>query len=186
MRWTGSSAGAMVLAGFGLLWWVVGTGSLGDWSLPLRTAGLIFGILLLALIGWRGRRATVDPPDLPERGLQRFDLIVFAEAAVVVLVVVLGNVFGVFPVVPALIALVVGLFFFPLARLFGGPYLLLGVLMTLLGVGSLIVLPWLGKIAPFAVPGIGAAVLFWAASMLMVRTAGGSPAGPQRAADPTP
>lgn len=186
MRWAGSSAGGIVLAGFGLLWWEVGTGSLGGWSLPLRTAGLIFGIGLVALLGWRSRRTVVAPAELGERDERRFDRIIFIEAAVLVLIVVLGNVFSVLPVVPALLALVVGLFLFPLARLFGGTYLLLGISMTLLGVLSLILVPWLGKLAPYAVPGMGAGLLFWAASASMVLGARGSIARAQRGPEPTP
>lgn len=183
VRWTGNLIGALVMAGFALLWWVLGTSGLGGWSAPLRTAGLLFGVAFLLIVGWRARRVPGDPPGLSARGERRFDWIIFSEAGVILLVVIVGNALGVFSVIPPLIALVAGLYFFPLAWLFDRRgYLVLGVLMTLLGIASLVALPWLGRAAPFALPGLGSAVLLWGASLISLLTSRPVPAASHRAA----
>lgn len=171
VRKPGNLVGALVMAGFGVLWWVVGSNGLGDWADPLRTAGLVFGVALMLIAGWRVRRVPADPPGLPERGEKRFDWIIFTEAAVIAIVVILGNAFGVFPIVPPLIALVAGLYFFPLGRLFHqAEYHVVGVLMVLIAVVSFIAVPWLGKAAPFVLPGLASAILLWGACIVSLLT----------------
>lgn len=115
--------GALVLAPFALLWSMVAASGLpagGAWA--VRAAALV---VTLALVGLALRSTADGRPERvrsqPEGWHRLVGLVNLGEVAAIVLVVVVCLVGDVPQLVPPLVALVVGVHFVPLARLFDQP-----------------------------------------------------------------
>jgi len=135
----GAGRGALVVAMFGAGW-------LG-WGLGVARAftgvvGPVFGLIELFLLARsihairKGRKLRKQYPPIPastRRALQKsFWLVVLAELIALFLVTTLARVLHRLDLAPDWIAMVVGLHFLPLAKLFRSPQLgVIGILITL-------------------------------------------------------
>ncbi|MFF8838836.1 DUF7010 family protein [Streptomyces sp. NPDC015130] len=160
--------GAIVLAVFGLVWALAG-GS-GVTAGPVAVA---VGVVAAAVAGgavvvaFRGTRGPVHRlVRLPEKWNRGVGLVNGAELLAIFAVIAASNASGHPEFVPAGICLVVGLHFFPLARLFDQPqYIWTAVSLTAVSLLGLAVLAT-GATAETvrAVVGLGAALALWASS----------------------
>jgi hypothetical protein len=166
----GAGRGALIVAMFGAGW--LGWG-LGQARAFTGLVGPVFGLIELFLLACsihairKGRKLRKKYPPIPSstrRALQKsFWLVVLAEVVALFLVVTLASVLHRPDLAPDGIAMVVGLHFLPLAKLFRSPQLgVIGVLITLW-----CVVCW-SLFRPNAlvisVP-IGTGILLWAASV---------------------
>ena len=134
----GAGRGAVVMAMFGAGWLGVGLGAAGAFN---GVTGPLFGFAEMALLGCSvdlvrsgramGKRFPLPPGErLPV--LRAFLVLLAAEVAAILLASLLAGRLGRPDLVADWCALVVGLHFFPLARIFRTPQLaVLGVLLTL-------------------------------------------------------
>lgn len=164
------AGGIVVMAVFGAVWWVVGCGSLTDPALGLLLAvGAVVALLLLA--GWWRLRRSLPANRVGDQAAQNvsrpFAAVNAAQWIAIALVVVGARAADRPEIIPALVCLVVGVHFFPLARLFGVPrYRLTGGALVAVGAAALVAVPALDLPAGAwqAVPGFGAALVLWATS----------------------
>ena len=175
---TGKATGAMVMALFGLLWVLGCAGALAGALVPILLASgvAVTAILVAASLrlwrvaagrpsgGWAGTSAS-------HRVRRRFRLIGIVEGLGIGVVVFACARLGRPEFIPALVALVVGLHFFPLASLFRvSLYHATGAGLCLVAVVTPLVASPLGAqtVAWQVVPGLGAAVTLWATSAVLV------------------
>ncbi|WP_433544194.1 hypothetical protein ACQPZG_03115 (plasmid) [Streptomyces sp. CA-294286] len=160
---SGTRSSGMILTFFGTLWWLVGALVLDG---GVRTAALLAGavaavsLLVLAarrLDGTGGREAY-------ERGARTFMWSNVGQGAGIAVVVVVGNLTGASSWIPALIAVVVGVHFFPLARPFGRPeYRWTGALLLCVGaVCCAVALAGAPQSTVQTAAGLGCAGVLWA------------------------
>lgn len=174
----GRATGAMVMALFGLLWalgcaGVLVAGALGP--LLLASSAVVTAILVAAGLrlrraaGRSPRRSGGAPADVA-RIRRRFRLVGLVEGLGIGLIVFVCARLGRPELIPASVALVVGLHFFPLATLFRVPlYHVTGAALCLVAVVTPIVAVPSGvqAVAWQVVPGLGAAVILWATSAVL-------------------
>jgi len=191
----GRASGVSILAFFALAWTGWGTGG----HLPtvaqvvLMVAAAVFSAAL-AGIAWHRVRAfeasvggaaegAGDITDGGDRGgsggdaagrrriSRRFAIVVGIEwIGLFILAGALGAT-GHEVVIPAVVALGVGLHFIPLARLFGvGVYHLTAVLMSLSAVAAMVLAPLVGRPALWTLlPGLGSAVVLYGTCVALLR-----------------
>lgn len=161
------AGGGFVLTIFGGVWWLAGSGGVPD---PVRGVVLAVGaVAVLALVAaWaRVRRSSPESPlhgsASPAIGRQ-FSLVNVGQLLGIVAAVVAAQAVGHPEAIPALVCLVVGAHFLPLARLFGVPrYTGVGFALIALGVATLLAVPLLDLPAGawLTAPGFGAALILW-------------------------
>lgn len=163
----GRSTGTLVMTGFGALWLLLALclfQSLTAANLCLLSAG----VLALAAGALRLRRAAACWPRVPSApGMGRtFGWINFLQwAAIAVVLNILQHLHLIAYEVSA-VALIVGLHFFPLARLFrNGLHLATGAALTLWAIGTMLLSP-LGSMQALAA--LGAGLILWASAAATV------------------
>lgn len=190
----GRAAGIGVMAVFALGWSAGGVS-----SLPVGAGRAVFGVCAAATLAFAvlaartGRSAAGAPddgsltPEIRRRTGRRFLLVLGAEVAAVL---VIGRVLaatGHTEAVPALVALAVGLHFFPLAPLFGvRAYHVTGAALCSVAVAALVLAPLTSTPALWTLlPGLGSALTLYATSAALLRRRSGpratrpvTPSGP--------
>jgi len=170
----GRATGVLFLSGFGGLWFLLGLAASQRLSLPTACAlaaglvALVAGTVLL-----RRRSAALPPtrldPEEQRRAGRTFGRVNAAQwAAIVLIAVVLGRL-HLDAYTPAAVTVVVGLHFFPLARLFRSPqHHVTGAALVLWGAVCLLLVPRdvLQSTSAF---GTGA-ILWTAAAVTLVRS----------------
>ena len=143
----GIASGVLFMSFFGTLWSLIGVGGLQGWGAPwLLIVALIIGVALLVggFTLWRGAEQLADVA-IPGSGYGtgRWFLIIFAAEGIAIgIASYLCNVNGRFDLFFPIMAIIVGLHFLPLARLFGVSfYYAVGTLLCLLGIIALLVVP---------------------------------------------
>jgi hypothetical protein len=160
---SGSRGSSVVMAVFGTVWWVSGTAVLnGGVRPPLMAVGVACAVVLFVL-AVRRLDATGEM-EAYQRAAGRFRVVNIVQGLSIGGIIALGNIFELRTFIPGAVAVVVGLHFLPLTRLFGRPeYHWVGLLM--IGVGAA------GCVAAFAggsvttalsVVGMGCALALWA------------------------
>ncbi|MFF5312904.1 DUF7010 family protein [Streptomyces massasporeus] len=162
--------GVAVLSVFGLMWAVAaasGTGSATDVA-PLAIE--VAALLITAAAIYLGYRKDAAPSprtvDLPANWARGVGIVNTVELAAIFAVIAASNAAGRPEVIPAGIALVVGLHFFPLARLYDQrQYRWTASLLTVVAVaGFVLVAAGVASETVRIVVGLGSAVVLWASS----------------------
>ncbi|MFF8872427.1 DUF7010 family protein [Streptomyces massasporeus] len=162
--------GVAVLSVFGLMWAVAaasGTGSATDVA-PLAIE--VAALLITAAAIYLGYRKDAAPSprtvDLPANWARGVGIVNTVELAAIFAVIAASNAAGRPEVIPAGIALVVGLHFFPLARLYDQwQYRWTAALLTVVAVaGFVLVAAGVATETVRIVVGLGSAVVLWASS----------------------
>lgn len=169
----GKATGAMVMALFGLLWALGCAGALA----PILLVSSVAVTVILVAAGLRLRRVAAGRPPSRWAGStackrirRRFRLVGVVEGLGIGIVVFVFVRLGRPELIPAAVALVVGLHFFPLASLFRVPlYHVTGAALCVVAVATPIVaLPLGGASAAWqVVPGLGAAAVLWVTSAVL-------------------
>jgi len=140
-RPVGLVVGSLVAISFGLVFVVVNSGELGGWTTGVRIGGVVVAVALLVGLVLAARRAAAAPAT-DHKGFvdQRYWRIVGLEGiALFGGLVVINAVLGQPKVAVAWIAVVVGVHFVGLARLWGMDlYLVLGAVMAVLGLAGFV------------------------------------------------
>ncbi|MFE3070062.1 hypothetical protein [Streptomyces sp. NPDC059247] len=160
--------GAIVLAVFALVWAFAGGSGIA--AAPVSVAvGIVAAAVTVAavVLAFRGTAGPVTRlVRLPEKWNRGVGMVNAAEVVAIFAVIAASNASGHPEFIPVGICLVVGVHFFPLARLFDqGQYRWTAVLLTAVAVVGLVVLA-AGTSAETirAVVGLGAAAVLWASS----------------------
>lgn len=176
----GIASGVLFLAFFGTFWSLIGVGGLHGWGAPwLLIVALLIGVTLLGggVSLWRGaeRLAKEAIPEADTTG-RWFGIIFAAEGIAIGIASYLCNVNTRYDLFFPIMAIIVGLHFLPLARLFGVTlYYGVGVLLCLLGIIALLVVPETVTLAAremlgrSLLVGFGAAVILWATGLTLWR-----------------
>ena len=177
--------GALVLSAFATIWAAAGISAIG--SAPLvpmlwLTAVVVTGLTVVLAL----RRGTTSAPARPRRipvgWRRRLGLVNLLQAAGIGLSIALLVMIGRQTLIPAAVCAIVGVHFFPLARIFDESlYAWTGALLLAVSVGGMIVLAAVDGQASRAVVGLGAAAVLWAAALCLSRPTGRM--GPMRTAD---
>ena len=170
----GRATGVLFLSGFGALWFLLGLAASQRLSLPTACAlaaglvALVAGTVLLRRRSAALPASRLDPEEQRQAG-RTFGRVNAAQwAAIVLIAVVLGRL-HLDAYTPAAVTVVVGLHFFPLARLFRSPqHHVTGAALVLWGAVCLLLVPRdvLQSTTAF---GTGA-VLWTAAAVTLVRS----------------
>ncbi|MFC8277224.1 DUF7010 family protein [Streptomyces sp. NPDC057271] len=160
--------GAIVLAVFALVWALAGGSGIAavpvSGAIGVVAACVTVGAVVLAFRGAAG--PVTRPVRLPEKWNRGVGLVNLAELVAIFVVIAASNASNHPEFIPVGICLVVGLHFFPLARLFGqGQYRWTAIFLTAVALVGLAVLTAgtsAGTIR--TVVGLGAAVVLWASS----------------------
>ncbi|MFZ4150275.1 hypothetical protein [Streptomyces pseudogriseolus] len=162
--------GTVVLSLFALAWALAGasgTGSATD-AVPVavEAAALVITAVALRLGLRKDARPSPRTVDLPENWARGVGVVNGLELLAIVAVVAAANASGRPAFVPVGIALVVGLHFFPLARLYDQwQYRWTGALMTAVAVaGAVLVLAGLSAGTVRVVVGLACAAVLWASA----------------------
>ena len=174
----GKATGTMVMALFGLLWAVGCAGALAGALVPILLASGVAVTAILVAASLRLRRAAAGRPSggwagtsAAHRVRRRFRLIGIVEGLGIGIVVFACARLGRPEFIPALVALVVGLHFFPLASLFRVPlYHGTGAALCVVAVATPIAALSLGASTAVwqMMPGLGAAAILWATSAVLL------------------
>ncbi|MET9345259.1 DUF7010 family protein [Streptomyces termitum] len=160
--------GVYVLTAFGLVWAFAGGSGLPGPGFPAAVAlGVVLAGATLA-VGLRGTaREATRPVRLPERWARGIGVVNAVEAGAIVAVIAVSNASGHQEWIPAGVCLVVGLHFFPLARLYDQrQYGWLAVALTALGVlAAGLLAAGAATETVRAVTGLGAALALWATAV---------------------
>lgn len=124
------SIGVLVLSGFGAVWYAFAD-LLASPTVPVALLVAVPGLAVLALLLRAARRlrardgpragSGVADDGRSDRIGRRFAIVNVVQWVAIVIAIVVANVLHVPERIPNLIAFIVGLHFFPLARLFGAP-----------------------------------------------------------------
>lgn len=176
----GHASGVLFMAFFGTLWASIGAGGLRGWGEPWPTvATLVIGAVLVGggVDLWRGagRIKERGPSDGGENPVGRsFWLIFGLEGVAIVIASAVCNAIGRFDLFFSIMAIIVGLHFLPLARLFGMPlYYTVGILLCLVGMIGIAFVPvqaMLGGrevMARSLLVGLGSAAILWGVGMTL-------------------
>lgn len=168
----GFATGTIFMAFFGTLWASIGVGGLAGRAAPWPlVAALLIGVTLLAggIALWRGAGRLRDEPLAGGDAVGRqFGLVFALEGVAIAIASVACNATGHFALFFPIMAIIVGVHFLPLARLFDvAPYYAVGVLLCLLGIVGLVAVPVETTLAGHAimarwlVVGGGCAAILW-------------------------
>jgi len=170
----GRATGVLFLSGFGGLWFLLGLAASQRLSLPTACAlaaglaALVAGAVLLRRRSAALPPSTLDPEEQRRAGRTFGRVNAVQWAAIVLIAVVLGRL-HLDAYTPAAVTVVVGLHFFPLARLFRSPqHHVTGAALVLWGAVCLLLVPRdvLQSTSAF---GTGA-ILWTAAAVTLVRS----------------
>ena len=169
----GSSRGALFMALFGAIWATAGAGALdGAVRIVLLVISLVLaGALCLGAVRLRQGAWDLYFDNSPRARTRRkhvsrrFNLVFGLEGIAVALAVVLLGRYGMGTFIPAVVALIVGLHFFPLAGLYGVKvYYLTGAALCAVALVAF----WVAPSARLQLVGLGsAAVLFATAGYIL-------------------
>lgn len=158
----GKRASGLVMTGFGTLWWLAGAMVLPqDVNLGAAVAGVAIGVTLIAVV-WRRLSAEGEQARF-ERNARAFTVVNIGQGVGIALVIVVANVLDAAAWIPALIAIVVGVHFLPLARLFAAPeYRWVAALLIATGLaGGLMAGAGSADDTVLRVVGLACAVVLW-------------------------
>lgn len=161
--------GALILGLFALLWSVIGTTGLTTGGLAALIGALAITGLAVFAAARKDRRATERRRAQPDNWRRKVGIVNLAQFAAIAVVLVVFVTLELPGLVPPLVCLIVGLHFFPLARLFDQPeYWTLGGMLCLFAAAGVVLLA-VGAGAEWSrmVTGFGAAVTMWAVSFLL-------------------
>ena len=163
----GRTAGMVMMTIFGAIWWMAGSGTM---DMPCRTAALIAGaavtVALLVYARRQNASATKEPPPGVDGAtvMRQFNLVGMAEGLAILVVVIACVATGYPQLIAALVCLVVGVHFLPLAGVFHVPlYRITGGVLVVVAVVTLVAGAagsWSDD-AWLAVPAIAAAIVLW-------------------------
>jgi len=178
----GIASGVFFMAFFGTLWATIGVGGVAGWGGAWPTvAALLIGVTLLGggVSLWRGSGRLDDAAkgvgagDRPDEG-RWFGIIFGLEGASIVVASAVCSATGHAELFFPIMALIVGIHFFPLAWLFGvGTHCLTGALLCAVGLIGLLAVPvtaMLGDreiMARALVVGGGCAIILWGTGLLL-------------------
>ncbi|MFA1820937.1 hypothetical protein ACDX78_12255 [Virgibacillus oceani] len=178
----GTAVGVLFMAFFGTMWAYAGIIGLQGWGSPwVLIASLAIGIALFAsgcLLIFASREL---PNQVPYAAGKRgkniggwFNTIFLAEGFAIVIAIVVCNAAGQTELIPLVIALIVGIHFFPLAYLFQVRiYYYTGTLLCLLPVITWIIVPYNVTLmeqrvnAYMSVVGFGSSSILWGTSLVI-------------------
>ncbi|MGW0590958.1 hypothetical protein [Streptosporangium sp. NPDC002607] len=155
----------MILTFFGTVWWLVGSVVLDG---SARTAALVAGaVLAVTLFVLAARLDGTGGREAYERSARAFKWSNVGQGVGIAVVIAVGNITGGYSWIPALIAIVVGAHFFPLARPFGRlEYRWTGSLLIVVGVaGCAMALSGASESGVQTVAGLGSATVLWATTV---------------------
>jgi hypothetical protein len=131
--------GAIIMAVFAALWWILGTRAAHQGSLPMYAAAVVISSVIIVI----GLRLTGRESGASEERKHRGRVVGIASGAEVLAIFVAVNVLtniGRSDLAAPLIALIVGLHFFPLARWLPAPlYYASGVALVIIGAAGIAV-----------------------------------------------
>lgn len=160
--------GTLVLSVFAVIWAFAGASGLASQgaALAIEITGAALTAVAIALAYRKGAAPSPRMVSLPENWARAVGIVNVVEVAAVFAVIAASNASGHPEFVPAAIALVVGLHFFPLARLYDqwqykGTAVLLSVVAV---VGFVLIAAGLSGEGVRAVVGLGSAVALWASA----------------------
>ena len=173
----GSSTGALFMTIFGAVWGAAGAQALGGiaGAITLAASCALAAVLFLGVV--RLRRGALglprdDSPGAREwrgRSLRRFNLVFGLQGVAIALSVFLLARYDLGPLVPAVVAIIVGVHFFPLARLYEiKAYHATGAALCVLGAVAFLLAP------PTRLPlvGLGCAAALFATAAYMLYLGG--------------
>jgi hypothetical protein len=158
--------GAIIMGIIGLVWALAG--SAGFTNDMARVALLVVAVavtVFIVLLGLRvGRQpARERPRQLPENWNQRYGQVGMAQGAAIGVAVLVLILAGWTALIPAVVCLIVGVHFFPLASIFDQhQYWWTGLALCLVAGAGFAILALAGRDASIAVTGLGAAITLWA------------------------
>lgn len=146
----GRGTGMLVAAAFGALWAnaaLTAEPALQVWPVQIAIVAVTVALILAGMATLlHGKRLAKIPgnPALPQRRVWRkFLLVLFAEIVALNLVAWQLGVHELMAYLMPAIAIIVGLHFFPLARIFRAPHMhVTATVMTLAGIGAVLAMVW--------------------------------------------
>ncbi|QNU03292.1 hypothetical protein [Peribacillus butanolivorans] len=172
----GSASGLLFMAFFGTLWAGTGVMGLQGWGFPyVELAAVFVGITLIiggiSLIR-ASKRLSNQVSQEDARRWKRirfwFNITFIAEGLAIGIAIAICNATNFTDLIPAIIALIVGIHFLPLAHLFQlRIYYVTGLLLCLLAIITLLVVPESVTlfehqiIAPLSIIGFGSSLILW-------------------------
>lgn len=176
----GTASGVMFMAFFGTVWADIGIGG-------LRTSNAIWLLILVVLIGAtlfylgirmirRSRNLTYSGQSRNTKNINKwFNIIFVTEFGLIATVAIITNVIERFDLFFPIMAIIVGLHFFPLAHLFQvNVYYLTGALLCLLAIVTLLFVPLEINIAGHRIDawwtflGLGSMLILWITSLVIL------------------
>ena len=163
--------GAMITTVFAFIWWLAGAGPIPNpFGAGIIIIGAVFALLVWYLARQRLTRAAGQRRDADRPGLGYW-LVVAAEVILIVAAIVIANAIDRPHLIPGAVAVLVGLHFIPLGRMFHRPsYQVVALGMAVIGLAT-IVLILLGILTWdwwLVIPGIGSALVIWTDAVLAV------------------
>lgn len=165
----GFALGILFMSAFGFLWAMMGSSALSSSAAFVLAAAVVVSLapVSAAFYLWRASRSLPELPEgaMPAGTWRRFRIVGIAEGAAIF---ILGRV-GRPEWIPAAIALVVGIHFFPLASLFRvRMYHATGLLLCAVFALTVTLAAISGIEAIWsAVPGLGSALVLWATGAIL-------------------
>jgi len=161
--------GAMITAAFALAWALSATTAIP--SGPAATGARVVAVTVTALamiaavvFAAERRPGHATASGLPVDWQRRFNVIGAVQCASIALLVLIASTTGLLRLVPASVCLVVGLHFFPLAKVLGMRYRPVGLLLCVVGAVGVVLSSTHGLGASVLLVGTGAALILWGAS----------------------
>lgn len=175
---SGRATGIFFLTVFGAVWIFGNSSSLSDvvFAVVLGVGGVICLLLLVCGVYLRrvSRVGASETGGSMSRNLRRrFNQVFIAEGVGIGVVAVICVSLGYPEWIPAAVALIVGLHFFPLARLFRMPlYYFTGAALCVVSAATMILAPLLNSSDAvwFALPGLGSGLVLWTTGVVLAVT----------------
>lgn len=165
--------GAIIMSLFALVW------ALGVPGLESPTAQLVLLVVsltvsaALVLVAIRANATPVStrPRRLPSDWNLRYNLVGLVPAIVIVAVIIALLAADLADLIPGVVCLVVGIHFFPLARIFDqSEYLSTGLALCAVAVIGLLLFPFVDDAISRGVVGFGAAIVLWGTAFAVARS----------------
>lgn len=159
--------GAIILGVFGLIWAFAGSSGIGDTTgrLVVQIAAVAV-TLLVVFIGYRNSDVPAIEPAIPEDWNRRYNLIGIIQGVAIGLAVFTLIQLDYPGLIPAVVCLIVGLHFLPLADVFDLElYRWTGIALCTLAAIGLALWPVADDGVVLATVGLGAAIILWSTVM---------------------